>query len=114
MTQDLENLVRDFNTEDYKFICNTAIKSIQFAWDHKHICLEWTDWAIGGRVHIFTSMFRSECERILRIMKITRNRAKNGAFITMVFNVHYELEGNIRFARAYTQSALPSHLNPIL
>ena len=29
MIKDLEHLVIDFNTEDYIFICNTAIKSIQ-------------------------------------------------------------------------------------
>lgn len=91
MIKELDNLVRDFNTEDYKFICNTSINSIQFA-----IELE-SKYNHGVRlfpnlgVQAFLSLFRSECERILRIIKVVGNSVKNSKGISRKINLHYDL-----------------------
>ena len=91
MFKDLEYLVIDFNREDYTFICNTAINSIQFA-----IELE-SKYNHGVRlfpnlgVQAFLSLFRSECERILRLIKIVGNNVKNSKGIARKINLHYDL-----------------------
>lgn len=87
MIKDLEHLVREFNTEDYRYICNTAILSIQFAIEFETV----DNPGHHSRIHHFLTLFRSECETILRMLKVLGNSVKNSKLMARKINLHFEM-----------------------
>ena len=75
--------------EDYKFICNTAIKSIQMLIEKlrsMNTTVEDSD------IEMLLWMFRPECETVLRLIKIVGNRVKDSNRIARKIMLHLELE----------------------